>query len=301
MNISIIIPTRNRPTQILECLNHLSNQSLLPDEVIIVASGNDITNIINEFTNKLNIKYIHSEIRGQIHQRNIGKKEVNIQSDFIVFLDDDVILNNDAMESMMEYWATKDAKTAGIGFNLIYQKKHSSPFLYLLLNSLYNADPGSVTKSGVPISINNLSENIESQFLGGGYTVWRKNIIDEYQQDSIKTSWAQGEDLRFSYPIGKKYKLFVCATAIGREIEYENENISSTFTHGKLQGLTDLYFTTLHKELSTSLALCALVIKIFINILTIKKIKHGIGQLYALYIYIKSKVLFQELSKYLNE
>ena len=58
MNISIIIPTRNRPTQILECLNHLSNQSLLPDEVIIVASGNDISNIINEFTNKLTNKLI---------------------------------------------------------------------------------------------------------------------------------------------------------------------------------------------------------------------------------------------------
>ena len=49
MNISIIIPTRNRPTQILECLNYLSNQSLLPDEVLIVTSGDSIKHIINKF------------------------------------------------------------------------------------------------------------------------------------------------------------------------------------------------------------------------------------------------------------
>jgi hypothetical protein len=270
------------------------------DEVIIIASGDDINDIVDKFKYKLNINYIHSDLSGQIYQRNLGKKEVNIHADFIGFLDDDVILNNVAMEKMMAYWETKDENTAGIGFNLIYQNYHRRPFLYKLLKSLKNTHPGNVMKSGLSISINNLSENIESQFLGGGYTVWRKKVIDEYKQETINTSWAQGEDLRFSYPIGKKYKLFVCATAIGREMEFENGNISSTFTHGKLQGLTDLYFTTLHEELSTFIALCILVIKSFINILSIKKTMHGIGQLGAFYIFIKSKVLSRNLLIYIN-
>jgi glycosyltransferase involved in cell wall biosynthesis len=281
-------------------LDHLSNQTLIPNEIILVASGMDIKSITEKFSNKLNINYIHSKIAGQIHQRNLGKKEVNKNADYIVFLDDDIILNNDAFEKMMAYWETKDENTAGIGFNLIYQNSHEDTFLFKLLKILNSAQAGNVMKSGLPISINNLSQNIETQFLGGGYTVWRKKIIDEYKQDSLKTNWAQGEDLRFSYPIGKKYKLFVCATATGRELEFDNENISSTFSHGKIQGLTDLYFTTLHKELSTVRAYCLLTIKSFINIISIKSAMHGFGQLKALYIFIKSKVLSRNLLIYIN-
>lgn len=218
---------------------------------------------------------------------------MDTNSDFVVFLDDDILLNNDAVEKMMAYWETKDEDTAGIGFNLIYQTGHHATKLYTLFQRVANASPGTVLKNGTPISINNLSENIKTQFLGGGYTVWRKRVIDEYKQETLNTSWAQGEDLRFSYPIGKKYKLFVCADALGREMDFENDNISSTFIHGKTQGLTDLYFTSLHKELSTILAVFTLVGKSFINILSIKKISHGIGQLRSLILFIKSKILFQ--------
>jgi len=300
MNISIIIPTRNRPTQILECLNHLSNQSLLPDEVLIVSSGDSIKHIINKFEKKLNINYIQSELASQIHQRNLGKENINRKSDFVLFLDDDVLLEASAIQKIMEFWDTKDNKTAGIGFNLIYPNSDSKPFLFNLYKLLYKSKPGSITKSGMPIAYSNLSSNIETQYLCGGATVWRRKILEEYKQKSINTSWAQGEDLRFSYPIGQKYKLFACATAVGREIEFENKNISSPFNQGKLQGLTDLYFTTLHEELSTFIALCILVIKSFINILSIKKTMHGIGQLGAFYIFIKSKVLSQNLLIYIN-
>ena len=104
MNISIIIPTRNRPIQIMQCLNHLSNQTLLPDEVLIVSSGDSIKHIINKFKDKLNINYIQSELSGQIHQRNLGKENLNRKSDFVLRRSQKINLKNNKSEKSSPHW-----------------------------------------------------------------------------------------------------------------------------------------------------------------------------------------------------
>jgi len=278
----------------------LSNQTLLPDEVIIVASGDNIENVIQQYRSKLNIKYIYSEEAGQIHQRNIGKSKLNNNTDFVVILDDDVLLAPNAMEKIMDYWETKDNNTAGIGFNLISSNDHPD-FESSYVNNFYKAKRGMVTSSGFGVPINNLTNNKQTQWLGGGYSTWRFNVINEFEQVPINTKWAQGEDIRFSYPISKKYELHVCANAHAYVMEYDNENIKNVIYKSKTTALSKIYFTTLHPELSTIRAFSYLLIKMIINLISFKRIKIGIGQLQALYIFIKSKLNSKDLLFYLNE
>ena len=259
-------------------MDHLSNQTKLVDEVIIVASGDNVENVIKYYRNKLNIKYIHSEETGQIFQRNIGRKEIK-KIGLVIFLDDDIILEQDAIDKMIKFWDTLDGKTAGVGFNLLKPTSKYNFMINYLYSKIFRVKPGSVTRAGVAISINNVSKNIETQYLGGGYSVWKTNIIDNYPQEPIKTKWAQGEDLRFSYPISKQYKLFICADAKAFEMEFDNSNILSSMYQGKIQALTKIYFTTLHKELSTGSAIGLLIMKILVNVISIKRFNYGMGQI----------------------
>ena len=64
--------------------------------------------------------------------------------------------------------------------------------------------PGQVLKSGFNTSINNVTENIEVQWLNGGSGVWRQNILLNNTSQEINTRWAAYEDLIFSYPLGKQ-------------------------------------------------------------------------------------------------
>ena len=75
-DISIIIPTKDRPEKIKRLLSNLSSFNSNVNQVIVISSGSDISKITDLFINKLNLIHIKS-LPGQIKQRNIGIKNLN--------------------------------------------------------------------------------------------------------------------------------------------------------------------------------------------------------------------------------
>ena len=63
---------------------------------------------------------------------------------------------------------------------------------------------GTVFSSGYNSPISNLNESIKSQWLLGGATLWRRDILEKTQVEKKSMNWAIGEDLIFSYPLSKK-------------------------------------------------------------------------------------------------
>ena len=78
LNISIIIPTRNRYQKLIKTINYLSKNSFFFREIIIVDSSDkkvtDIKKLKNKYKN-LNIKIFHSKPSISL-QRNIGLNKV---------------------------------------------------------------------------------------------------------------------------------------------------------------------------------------------------------------------------------
>lgn len=70
--ITFIIPTKNRPDKINNCLNNPSIKTNYIDNVIVVASGNGMKDIVLRYSEKMNVQYIHSDQYGQVVQRNLG-------------------------------------------------------------------------------------------------------------------------------------------------------------------------------------------------------------------------------------
>ena len=96
LNLSIIIPTRNRTSKILNTLNFLENNSFFFKEIIIVDSSSihrRLSDDILDKYKKLNIKLIFSKPSISL-QRNIGLEKANKKTSYVMFLDDDINLFN---------------------------------------------------------------------------------------------------------------------------------------------------------------------------------------------------------------
>ena len=86
----------------------------------------------------------------------------------------------------------------------------------------------------------------------GGATVWRQKILMKYKHIEIKSKWAIFEDVIYSYPLGKKYPLYICRASIVKLDEsFKNrDDIFTSLYKGKTEFLWGYYFVHLNPDLS---------------------------------------------------
>lgn len=92
MNISIIIPTRNRAAALRNCLSKLIKQITTKDEIIVAdnASSDDTAEVVRLFSRTYPIKYIYEPRLGACYARNSGFKKATKTG--VVFIDDDSLV-----------------------------------------------------------------------------------------------------------------------------------------------------------------------------------------------------------------
>ena len=97
MNFTLIVCTYMRPNPLLTLLNSVKEQTLCPNEILIIdGSTNDDTKVILEKNKFQNIQYfkVPPEHRGLTKQRNFGVSKVANDIAIICFLDDFFLWNN---------------------------------------------------------------------------------------------------------------------------------------------------------------------------------------------------------------
>ena len=92
MKYSIIVPVFNRPDEVDELLESLSNQTLKEFEVIIVEDGSVKTckDVCDKYADILVLHYYFKENSGPGQSRNYGAERAN--RDYLLILDSDVVL-----------------------------------------------------------------------------------------------------------------------------------------------------------------------------------------------------------------
>ncbi len=100
-SIDVIIPTMGRPKYLLQVIEDLSLQSLLPKKVVVIEQNSDVNSIseLPELHSKtwpfeITHHFIHQT--GACNARNIALKEVD--SDWIFFADDDIRFETDLLK-----------------------------------------------------------------------------------------------------------------------------------------------------------------------------------------------------------
>jgi dephospho-CoA kinase len=93
MYFSIIIPVYNRPDEVNELLDSLSNTTFNKDfEIVIVEDGSsiDCKSVVESYQSKLNIAYYYKQNSGPGDSRNFGMKVA--KGDFFLIFDSDCII-----------------------------------------------------------------------------------------------------------------------------------------------------------------------------------------------------------------
>ena len=245
--IALVLPTRDRPNLLHRLLTSVVSQEHQPDQIIVVNGGDTrLKTTLNEFS-ELPITYVESQPPSLTRQKNIGVRSADQSMTLIACLDDDIVLGGGALEAMMEFWETAEADVGGASFNLQVKRPATSwaQSLFFVDNSKF----GRVLPSGYNTPITSAQETRLSQWLIGGATVWRRAI---FRENSF-SEWFVGsgliEDVFFSYPIGKKHKLYVVADAKVQHLE-PKRNVHSSFRVGKVQVINRIYFVKSNPDLS---------------------------------------------------
>ncbi len=92
MKYSIIVPVYNRPDEVDELLESLSNQTLKDFEVVIVEDGSakPCKDVCDKYAGILSLHYYAKENSGPGQSRNYGAERA--QGDYVIILDSDVVL-----------------------------------------------------------------------------------------------------------------------------------------------------------------------------------------------------------------
>lgn len=134
MNLSVVIPTRNRQAILAGCLEYLTRQSMgsMAFEVIVVADRctDQTTDVAQQFfgSGKLRGQVIPSHGAGAGAARNLGFRQA--AGDLILFLDDDVYAAPDLLERHIQFHKENPGDPlALLGFVTWHPDVQPTPFM----------------------------------------------------------------------------------------------------------------------------------------------------------------------------
>jgi glycosyltransferase involved in cell wall biosynthesis len=246
LKISVIIPTYNRTKELRDALCSLLKQTISAEEVIIVDDSDDdrikklISDLKNIFKNKdMTLKYIRNKREKSLTiARNIGIE--NSAGDIILFLDDDVILDENYIEEILKVYEEHPSAFGVQGhitnikvskfWNMISKilfRYHLKKNKCDVLPSAYNTYPHILTKV------------ISCQWLSGSNCSYKREILEPFKFDENLKKYSSGEDLNLSYRIFKKYPNSLLMTPYGKLIH--NTSQEGRIPKKKLINMTQIY------------------------------------------------------------
>ena len=113
MRYSVIIPVYNRPDEVDELLKSLTTQHFTDFEVIVVEDGSSVSckEIVDRYTDKLDIKYFLKSNSGPGQSRNYGAERS--EGEYLIILDSDVILPEGYFDAVEKELAASPADAFG--------------------------------------------------------------------------------------------------------------------------------------------------------------------------------------------
>lgn len=210
LKTSVIIPTLNRKTDLEKTLISISKGDKLPFEVVIIdqSDNNETKEFCNNF-NKLNIRYFYTDIKSSALARNIWIDNLNKNTELVLFLDDDVLLEKDFFNELENFFINyKDAKWWVANIKSPSRQITLAKRIWLfLLSWSFTTDKIFVTAwwfNVMPFKNPLHIENVE--WTSGCGMFFRKSVFDEwFRFEKRFMKYSLMEDCFLSYWIQVKY------------------------------------------------------------------------------------------------
>ena len=227
MEVSIVIPTRNRDEDLRELLHSILEQTIPPIEVIVVDDSDNyktmnlIEQIRSDFlTKEIALKYRRGgekERRSISLARNIGAAEST--GKFVFFIDDDVILSRGYIQNVLKvYEEYPDA--VGVQGHIKRTKDFSalSNAVNKVLFQPYAEKDNCRVFAGAMTFPDPLTRVIKCQWFSGGISTYKKEVLKDFKWDENLKRYSLCEDMDISYRIHKRYPNSLYATPYAQAI-----------------------------------------------------------------------------------
>lgn len=260
MNFTLIICTYMRSKALLSLLNSVKEQTLYPNEILIIdgSTNNETKDILIKNSFK-NLKYckVKEVDRGLTRQRNFGINLIDESSEIVCFLDDDIVLKKDYFQKLISTYKLRDNALAVGGYiinevnweksdekfknNKFYingwMRNESSRFKLRRIFSLQpDKPPGFMPmfSHGRPISfLPPTGEVFKVEQIMGGASSYKKQVFDTLRFSNYFEGYGLYEDADFSLRISKLGKLYV-NTAAQLYHYHDSSGRPNMFKYGKM-------------------------------------------------------------------
>ena len=224
--ISVVIPTKNRMEDITRCLESISAQTRLPDELVVVDSSDteELRSWLDSFCRSrfpvplnLNFKYIHAKV-GLTKARNTGLD--NSTKDIVIYVDDDVVLDKDCIKEIVHVFDSDSEKKVGIVFcpsikpvaknNFIKKIFHFATLIFFTL--FFLGGPGNKGKFLASSNYTYIRDNsggdkiIKVDTPTADIYAFRRKVCNEFKWDEELPGGFYGDDIDLSYRVSRKYQ-----------------------------------------------------------------------------------------------
>ena len=209
MNLSVVVPTKNRPTELRTFLKSLWSQDLLPDQLIIIDQSLEIKQIKKEVTEKakllgIKINYIHNQQINGLVQAKAAAIPYN-ECSIISFFDDDIVLKEDCLKEMYQAFISNPKLQAANG--LILNAPRESIFRRLIFElthfGIYSDNRRKLFYELIDKK-KSKREPKKLNTLSGGLTFYRKEIFEKVPFDH-KNKFHAYEDKEHSIRLELNY------------------------------------------------------------------------------------------------
>jgi len=218
MDLSIVIPTRNRAERLQRTLQSICRQAVPPREVIVVDGGDEVgtvARLVGELRiTETDIRVVRASRLGAAAQRNQGVSSA--RGELIGFCDDDIDLEPQCLEKLQTYLIERP-EFGGVSATITNQAPRK-------FGRITRAVVGMIdSRRGLPLdgrvigpAINFLPRIqeggpaiVETQWLTTTCTLYRRTALPEPPFDGVFEGYSFMEDVCLSLRVGARARLAV--------------------------------------------------------------------------------------------
>ena len=201
--ISLIIPTRNRPADLIETAQAIIAQTRLPDELIVVdqsAAGDSSRRLKEIVAEQPAVRLIYiwdRSITGLPMARNAGFAAST--GDLICYLDDDITPAPDYLAEVERGFA-EFSRWSGLCGRFTDNEQLSMARLLargLFRRGMFRDDRGKLATVDRPSP---------ARMICGGAACFRREVLRQFRFDETLTGYALGEDVEFCLRAGHRFR-----------------------------------------------------------------------------------------------
>ncbi len=211
--LTAVIPTLNRPNDLLNAIKSILTQTRFPDELIVVDQSFDekslvaVKNLMKKYEDHIKLIYVHDPaISGLVNAKQVSLAYSS--GDIICFLEDDMIYESEYFEQI-ELGFIKYPTMVGCSGFITNQPNSSN--IYKCLFTIFHRGIFKDPRMSLSYKYNGYNNKlIPSNMLSGGISAWRSEVFNQIQFD-VKNNFHMYEDIEFSTRVAELFndRLFI--------------------------------------------------------------------------------------------